>query len=598
MAEADSVEVADGDGGPSPPAVDPAAAATSLAANMAKFDPHLAGKAGAYFDKQSHLVDIQTEHLHEQRAIQLSHMRLSRLNEGFKVGLQSFLALAAAALGLIAFTMVWSAAHSHAVVVDAFDAPAALAARGLTGKVVAGDVLDTFQDLQNKTRTDYAKRLVAGGWSGDIKVVVPQTGISLGDIYRLLLDRLGHDTHIGGDLVQGPDGALTLTIRGDGVAAKSFTGGPTDLPALVRSAAEYAFGQAEPVLFGRYLFVANRPQEAIAFYVSAWPRARLGDRAELLNGWGEALQALGRGAEADERFQAAIALKPDLWIAWDNHMDERTALGGEEAGFRTGLVMERLWLSSHKAGDPRPPAFLDLAALREDWAAVLLGTRRDAALNNGEGTGGSASGPLLALAAMELHDWAGATGYMLGANPSDHATLMARHFVEGRRALEAGDLALATTAMEAFNTAYAVGDASLYLDARCYLGLVYALTGRTADAQGVFAKAARSVRCASFQADGLEHAGDRAGADRAYAGAVALAPSLPFAYQRWGLALLARGDLAGAEREFAAASARGAHWADPLKGQGDVLARQGRWKAARARYAEALAYAPAWAALR
>jgi hypothetical protein len=64
--------------------VDPTAAA--LAAEAAKSDPELAQEASAYFRKQSHLIEVQTEHLHEQRAVVLSLLKLKRFDERLKVG--------------------------------------------------------------------------------------------------------------------------------------------------------------------------------------------------------------------------------------------------------------------------------------------------------------------------------------------------------------------------------------------------------------------------------------------------------------------------------------------------------------------------------
>jgi hypothetical protein len=57
-----------------PTALYPTAAA--LAADGAKSDPELARKAFAYFDKQSHLIEIQTDRLHEQRAVNLQLLKL------------------------------------------------------------------------------------------------------------------------------------------------------------------------------------------------------------------------------------------------------------------------------------------------------------------------------------------------------------------------------------------------------------------------------------------------------------------------------------------------------------------------------------------
>src|ERR1700693_6210609 len=92
-----------------PPPLDPTAAA--LAAEVAKNNPELAQEASAYFRKQSHLVEIQTEHLHEQRAVNLQLLKLKRLGERLRLGLQVFVILVATGIGVALVRIVWSAVH-------------------------------------------------------------------------------------------------------------------------------------------------------------------------------------------------------------------------------------------------------------------------------------------------------------------------------------------------------------------------------------------------------------------------------------------------------------------------------------------------------
>jgi hypothetical protein len=71
---------------------------------------------------------------------------------------------------------------------------------------------------------------------------VPEAGISIGELSRLLKARFGHDLHISGDLVETPTGALALTVRGDNVPPKTFNGPATELAKLTTDAAEYVYG--------------------------------------------------------------------------------------------------------------------------------------------------------------------------------------------------------------------------------------------------------------------------------------------------------------------------------------------------------------------
>src|SRR5271155_3369972 len=101
------------------PPLDPAAAA--LAAEVAKSDPELAHEASAYFRRQSDLVEIQTEHLHEQRAVNLQLLKLRRFGERLRVGLQLFVILVATVIGIAGAILIRDAVNSRSVVVEPFD---------------------------------------------------------------------------------------------------------------------------------------------------------------------------------------------------------------------------------------------------------------------------------------------------------------------------------------------------------------------------------------------------------------------------------------------------------------------------------------------
>jgi len=88
---------AEGTSPETPTPLDPTAAA--LAAEAAKNNPELAKNASAYFLKQNRLVEIQTEHLHEQRALSLQLLKLKRIDERLRVALRLFVILVATVVG-------------------------------------------------------------------------------------------------------------------------------------------------------------------------------------------------------------------------------------------------------------------------------------------------------------------------------------------------------------------------------------------------------------------------------------------------------------------------------------------------------------------
>jgi len=87
------------------------------------------------------------------------------------------------------------------------------------------------------------------------------------------------------------------------------------------------------------------------------------------------------------------------------------------------------------------------------------------------------------------------------------------------------------------------------------------------------------------------------GAGYWFARAVALAPSLPFAYADWGQMLMTKGNRDGAIAKFTIANRKGPHYADPLEMWGEALIAKNRSDLALAKFEEAAKYAPNWGGL-
>ncbi|MEO8925555.1 MAG: hypothetical protein ABI306_00190 [Caulobacteraceae bacterium] len=578
--------------------VDPFVATAAM--ERADRDPIVARELSAYLRDLARLARVQFEHLHEQRLLNVGHLRVRLWRERFQLAFQMFLALGALAVVVFVATMLHDAFASRRVVIEAFDTPPALAVRGLTPKVVAGELLDSLSKLQAATRATDRKLDIANAWDQDVKIEIPQTGASVGEIDRLLRARFGHDMHIGGSVTQEADGRLSLRVRGTDAPAQTFTGAPGDIDKLATKAAEYLYGAAEPYLFAVYLSQSGRAAEAETFVAATYPTAAQAVRPELVNVWGNALAARARYGDAVEKYRLAIQLDQRLWSAWANLLGALIFTDGEEAAFNAGGSMRRAAAVAPRSNRPAADNWQNLDYLTQDWAAELADIDFDAGKLGGQGTDDVIAGPSLADAAARLHDWTAAGRYLLASDPKDPNTQLERLFLQGYRALDDGAPARAVAPLVAVDAMMRANPSlkDTYVDATCYLGLAYGLTDQAAKAEAVFDRRGRWVACYSFHADTLDHAGDWAGAQRAYARAVALAPDLPFAYDRWGLALLRRGDGAGAAARFAAANRRGPRWADPLKHWGDALAIQGRRGEAGVKYNAAARLAPHWAAAR
>jgi tetratricopeptide (TPR) repeat protein len=585
----------------------PEAFASAVAAKLAGNDPEVARKTVEFLSKQSQLLDTQNEHLKDEHAARLHFLQgqarevdLRRFGLRLRVGFQLFLVLVATAIGAGAVLMVRDAATSRQVVVEPFRIPATLAAHGIDGAIVASGLLDELGRLQDATRSTSAARGLTGAWSGNIKLDVPETGISLGEISRLLRDRFGHDVHIDGDLVEAPAGGLSLTIRGNGVPPKTIEGSAADLRKLTIAAAEYVYSKSQPGRWASYLNTHGRYEEAIAFCKSAVGSAEPAERAMLLTRWAVAIESSGGSIREGLGLERAAAkLQPNLWTAHNNIQNDLMILADEEGAWKAGEALRRV--AGGRPGRAPEGMYQNWDYLTWNLKPWLESTVADAEANAGAGSGVISAGPNIADIEMRLHDPGAADLALKTAkeDPDDLAGNAMIHHVRGRLALEAGDFATAVVELDAFGMAYANPAVSTNNPGyHCWIAPVEEAARHPDKADAFLKTAGTFVDCYRFRADILDGRSNWPGAQKAYAEAVALAPDLPAAYYSWGVALARHGDLVGAEAKLIDANRRGPHWADPLKAWGDVLAKQGNLKDALAKYDEALKYAPNWKQLK
>ena len=579
----------------------------AMAAKLAGSDPEVARDTSALLRKQAQLLETQNRHLADEHALRLAHLRnqlreesVRRFGLRLRVGFQLFIALAATVLGVGAVLMLHDAFTSRRVVVEPFHAPPALAARGIDGTVFASGLLDELSRLQDATRSSVGRRDLSSAWASQVKLEVPQTGISIGEISRLLKERFGHDLHIEGELVETVAGGLALTVRGNGVPSQTFSGSATEIEALTVQGAEYVYSKSQPARFAVYLTNAGRDAEAVAFCRGAVGSASKDDRPYLLNAWANANMNMGGSIhESLALYRTALKLKPDYWTGYNNVMNSLWLLGDEQGAWRAGEDLR-------KAGGGRPGRAPELMYANWDvltWnlGAMLDAMVADAEANAGVGTSAASAGTGIADVQARLHDsQAGELSLKTTKeDPNDPTIGALTHFVRGRLAAEAGDVSGAVAEMEAFRTAYADPVVSSnYPGYTCWIAPAEAAAGHPDKADAVLKTAGRYVDCYRFRGDILDGRGDWAGAQQAYADAVALAPDLPAAYYSWGVALARHGDLTGAEAKLKDANLRGPHWADPLKAWGDVLVKRGKTQEALVKYDEALKYAPNWQQLK
>ena len=581
--------------------------ATAVMMDAARFDHELSRKAGEYLDEQRALVRLQVHHFDEERRLAIEAAKRKRFSDHLRMSFQMFLALLGAAIGIAAIFMVHEAVTSRSVVIDPFDTPHALVERGITGKTVSAGLLDVLSKIQAASRATVASRAMSNAWTNDIAIEVPETGLSIGQIERTLKERFGHDQHIDGDLVQTENGSLALTVRGNGILAKTFNDDTRDLDKLLVEAGEYVYSQSQPGIWMAYLINNNRADDAIRFAQTAYAGTEASEKPYMLQSW--ALGILTKGDAGAARhalplLREALRLKPDFWSGYVTLMSGLESVGDEEGAIRVEEQMKQI--AGGRPGSAPEAAYLNYEWLTMDSQSVHAWLVANMESHGGVGTqisGFGAENLLAAQTETQLHDVDGAE-LRINATQVDEKNVpdvSAAAWASALLAEEEGDLNTAVREWDIFASTYANPTvATLNPQFMCFAAPSYEKTGQSAKADAALDAPLKVtgystfVDCYRFKGDVLELRGDWAGAQSWYAKAVKLVPSLPSSYYSWGLALLKHGDLSGAAEQFKLANQKGPHWADPLKAWGDVLLKQGHQSEALEKYREAVKYAPKW----
>ena len=526
----------------------PEAFAAAVAANLANHSPEVAAETVVFLRKQTELLEAQrrtVEAEHEYFEVEWGPRLLAlRLRTGFQV----FIALVATVIGVGIAIMIHDAITSRRVVIEPLRMPATLAARGFDGTITAGAILDELSRLQDATRSSAAARGLSGGWADNIKLEVPETGISIGEISHLLRERFGHDVHIDGDLIETATGGLGLTIRGQGVPPKTFNGSATELEKLTVAAAEYVYSKSQPARWATFLGNSGRNEEAIEFCRTAVASADPAERPGLLNSWAVSILSTGgSNREALALYRAAVKLQPDFWVAHTNIQNTLMILGDEEGAWRAGQDMGTV--AGGRPGKAPEIYYENWDYLTWNLRAWLDAVVADAEANAGAGAGATAAGPTIGDIQARLHNPEAADLALKTTKEDPHDPTIAAmtHYVRGRLAAEAGDTARAALEMEAYGAAYADPAVSSNNPGyNCWIAPAEEAARHPDKADAVLKTAGTFVDCYRFRADILDGRGDWPGAQKAYAEAVALAPDLPAAYYSWGVALAKHGNLDGA----------------------------------------------------
>jgi hypothetical protein len=212
--------------------------------------------------EQTVLARLQVDDLRRDDGLRHRSLCVRNISDVMKLAFEISLAFIVLAIAPLIATAIWTASHNDGVVIEAFNVPPDLAAKGLTGGVITTQVQDRIAFMQNNADTMRAANSFRRDWGSDIKVQIPDTGISIGEAYRFLSSGLGHETRITGEIWPHARGNA-ISVRAGNKPAKIFIGPEADLDNLIAAAPEYVYSQTQPYRYLVFLDQQGRSAESL-----------------------------------------------------------------------------------------------------------------------------------------------------------------------------------------------------------------------------------------------------------------------------------------------------------------------------------------------
>ncbi len=552
--------------------------------------------------KQARLVDLQIADLEREDQVRHWSLRVRHVSDVLKLAFELAAAGVVTAIVLLIAGTVWSAVHDNGLVIEAFDVPADFTQRGLTGKMLAGQLVDRLAKLQDATGSARPAASYSNNWGDDIKVQIPDAGISIGDFDRYLHDWLGHQTHISGELYRTPKGIAVTARIGD--RSVTLEGQESDLATLLQKTAEAVYGETQPYRYAVYLARSGRMAENAQVL-----RRLVSDPSALERAWAYIGLANNRNTAGDAAgalagYQMAQAQVADFPMPlWDAQFDNQI-LGHDEAVVTGGRKALRAFATKNPYVSERARVMIlqiisqmqatELADLNDAIAHARLAEALPDYESGNEGgreTEISAYGFLHDPAAMHRRL------NQFPATSEDFQVFRLSNLAIGEFASgQWQDAAKDFTALQPMFD-HLGPDFSMYEPAAVwpYLAMTYAELGDRQRADALIVKMpVDCMWCAIARGRVAELEGKAGGAAYWFAYAEKQAPSIPYPDVYWGSMLLHQHKYDDAIAKFDSAHEKGPHYADPLEGWGEALIAKNRSDLALAKFEEANKYAPNW----
>ncbi|MGH6887798.1 MAG: hypothetical protein ACREHF_01125 [Rhizomicrobium sp.] len=589
--------------------------AAALAMESLDRDGPLADDARQYLHRQVQLTQLQIHELKREFALRHWSLRIHHVSDMMKLAFEFAAAFILLAGAVFLAGAIWTASHDKSLVIEAFDVPPDLVERGLSGEVIAARIEDRLSWMQAHTITSRPAGTYLHDWGDDIRVQIPEAGITIGELYRYLANWLGNRTHISGAIWRTPNG-IALATRAGTNAAPVLAGRESDLDTLLVKAAEQIYRQTQPYRYIAYLDRQGRIGEELVAARTLALEGPPGERPWAYTRWGVTLESLGDVRGALEKQRMATILGPSLPHTWYNLASVESAIGHDGDALRDNLKALEL-LRSPSADQLAPYAVavdipiitMVVAEATGDYRkAVAQVPKIEGIANYGDS---HQSAPIMLAADLASdHDVSGSLKSDRGPTPAETASLQLgangsfelQPLPRFQRAVALRNWRTARDDLLADNRSAAARDPAVRI-------LLPILTWpRLAEMQarlGDFRSAhalidqtpADCYLCLRMRANIDAAQGNANGAAYWFSHAIARAPAIPFADTDWGAMLLRRGDYDGAIAKFAAAHEKGPRFADPLEMWGEALMQKNRSDLALAKFEEANKYAPKWGRL-
>jgi tetratricopeptide (TPR) repeat protein len=551
-------------------------------------------RAEAFFAEQSELIELEKARLRERR-----------WKDRASLALQAIGVIVGASLVVAVGAMVWSARQDHGLVIQPFSVPPDLAARGLTGPVVASKLLDKLSTMQSRAVSSRPADSYRNNWGDNLEVdSAAPAGLTIG-LDRWLHARLSQQTRVSGEVVETAQG-LSLTARTE-QGGDSFAAGPGDLDKLLQQSAEAIYRRAQPYRYAVYLMTVGQMDQGLELLTQLGNGPAGPDRVWANAVLGNLLVARGETAAGLARNLDAVRAEPKDPHAWATLATSLNSLGHAEGALAATKKSDGL-LRSHPSAEAAGYTQLaliqnqaSLAALAGDFRAAADRDARASVLPGDFGDGGASRAQAVADLA-QAHDAAGsdtARAEAMSMRVQDIVllpSLLEADLALGRYgdAVRDGEALEGVAAEPASFQAWLERGWVLRVEL-AKLAYAHAMAGDL-DGAGVIAAQtpADCYDCLRMRGRIAAVARNWLQAERWFDQATRSAPSLPFAWTDWGRMRLARGDFSGAITVLKTAHDKGPRFADPLELWGEALMAGHDYAGAAGKFSEADHYAPAW----